>query len=179
MRIVHYTSNQWRCMSHDAKLLFEWIVDWFPNIRLKSSTGIMYSKGLLLWWNFWSSRELGFLGDEMLASQNNGNYLGCLELISEFDSFLADHIQNYGNRWKGSTSYLSVNICNEFINIIGEKVLTMIISEIKAAKYYSISIDSTPDLCHVDQLTFIVRFVKDGKPIKRFLQFFLIKEHKV
>jgi len=128
---------------------------------------------------FLASRGLGFRGDnEMLGSQNNGNYLGCLELISEFDPFLADHIQNYGSRGKGSTSYLSANICNEFINIMGEKVLTTIISEIKAAKYYSISVDSTPDLSHVDQLTFIVRFVKDGKPIERFLQFLPIEEHK-
>lgn len=128
---------------------------------------------------FLASRGLGFRGDdEIFGSQNNGNYLGCLELISEFDPFLADHIQNYGNRGKGSTSYLSSNICNEFINIMGQKVLTTIVSEIKAAKYYSISVDSTPDLSHVDQLTFIVRFVKDGKPIERFLQFLPIKEHK-
>jgi len=128
---------------------------------------------------FLASRGLGFrCDDEMFGSQNNGNYLGCLELISEFDPFLADHIQNYGNRGKGSTSYLSANICNEFINIIGKKVLTTIISEIKAAKYYSISVDSTPDLSHVDQLTFIVLFVKDGKPIERCLQFLPIEEHK-
>lgn len=30
----------------------------------------------------------------------------------------------------------------------------------------------------MDQLTFIVRFVKDGKPIERFLQFLPIEEHK-
>ncbi|XP_025420710.1 zinc finger MYM-type protein 1-like [Sipha flava] len=128
---------------------------------------------------FLASRRLGFRGDdEMLGSQNNGNYLGCLELISEFHPFLADHIQNYGNRGKGSTSYFSANICKEFINIIGKKMLTTIISEINAAKYYSISVDSTPDLSHVDQLTFIVRFVKDGKPIERFLLFLPIEEHK-
>jgi hypothetical protein len=57
-------------------------------------------------------------------------------------------------------------------------VLTTIISEINAAKYYSISVDSTPDLSHVDQLNFIVRFVKDGKPIERFLVFWPIEEHK-
>jgi hypothetical protein len=73
---------------------------------------------------------------------------------------------------------LSVNICNEFINIIGKEVLTTIINEINAAKYYSISVDSTSDLSHIDQLTFIVRFVKDGKPIERFLLFLPIEEHK-
>jgi hypothetical protein len=57
-------------------------------------------------------------------------------------------------------------------------VLTVINSEIKATKYYSISVDFTPDLSHVDQLTFIVRFVKDGKPIERFFQFLPIEENK-
>jgi len=53
---------------------------------------------------FLAVRELGFRdNNEMLESQNNGNYLGCLELINEFDPFLADHTQNYGNRGKGST----------------------------------------------------------------------------
>lgn len=127
---------------------------------------------------FLASRGLAFRGDnETLGSQNNGNYLGCLELISEFDPFLADHIQNCGNRGKGSTSYLSANICNEFINLMGQQVLKTIVKELKSAKYYSISVDSTPDLSHVDQLTFIVRYVKDGQPIERFLQFLPMDEH--
>lgn len=127
---------------------------------------------------FLASRGLAFRGDnETLGSQNNGNYLGCLELVSEFDPFLADHIQNCGNRGKGSTSYLSANICNEFINLMGQQVLKTIVKELKSAKYYSISVDSTPDLSHVDQLTFIVRYVNDGQPIERFLQFLPIDEH--
>lgn len=52
-----------------------------------------------------------------------------------------------------------------------------IVKELKSAKYYSISVDSTPDLSHVDQLTFIVRYVKDGQPIERFLQFLPMDEH--
>lgn len=53
-----------------------------------------------------------------------------------------------------------------------------IVGELKAAKYFSISVDSTPDLSHVDQLTFVVRYVKNGVPVERFLQFLPIKEHK-
>ncbi|XP_046737114.1 zinc finger MYM-type protein 1-like [Diprion similis] len=128
---------------------------------------------------FLASRGLAFRGDnETFGSQNNGNYLGCMELLSEFDPFLADHIKKYGNLGKGNTSYLSANICNEFIDIMGKKVLMTIVSELKTAKYYSISVDSTPDLSHIDQLTFIVRYVKDGVPVERFIQFLPIKEHK-
>lgn len=88
------------------------------------------------------------------------------------------HIKKYRNPGKGNTSYLSANICNQFIGIMGKQVLMKIVGELKAAKYFSISIDSTPDLSHVDQLTFFVRYVKDGVPVERFLQFFPIKEHK-
>lgn len=128
---------------------------------------------------FLSSRGLSFRGDnEILGSANNGNYLGCVELLSEFDPFLADHLKKYGNPGKGNTSYLSANICNEFIDVMGKQVLNKIINEVKLAKYFSISVDSTPDLSHVDQLTFVIRYVKDHGPVERFLKFIPIKEHK-
>lgn len=50
--------------------------------------------------------------------------------------------------------------------------------EIKEAKYFSISVDSTPDVTHCDQLVFCVRYVKNGEPIERFLQFIHIDQHK-
>lgn len=36
----------------------------------------------------------------------------------------------------------------------------------------------TPDLSHVDQLTFVIRYVKDRIPVERFLKFIPIKGHK-
>lgn len=128
---------------------------------------------------FLASRGLPFRGDnEILGSPNNGNYLGCVELLSEFDPFLADHLNKFGNPGKGNISYLSANICNEFIEVMGKQVLKKIINEVKSAKYFSISVDSTPDLSHIDQLTFIIRYVKDCVPVERFLKFIPIKEHK-
>ena len=47
-----------------------------------------------------------------------------------------------------------------------------------ASKYYSVSGDSTPDLTHVDQLTTIIRYVVDGKPVERFLTFHQMTSHK-
>lgn len=73
---------------------------------------------------FLASRGLPFRGDnEILGSPNNGNYLGCVELLSEFDPFLADHLKKFGNPGKGNISYLSANICNEFIEVMGKQVL--------------------------------------------------------
>lgn len=73
---------------------------------------------------FLASRGLPFRGDnEILGSPHNGNYLGCVELLSEFDPFLADHLKKFGNPGKGNISYLSANICNEFIEVMGKQVL--------------------------------------------------------
>ncbi|KAL4126551.1 hypothetical protein QTP88_010772 [Uroleucon formosanum] len=48
---------------------------------------------------FLSERGLAFRGEnENFGSKHNGNYLGCLELISKFDPFLGNHISNHGNK---------------------------------------------------------------------------------
>ena len=67
----------------------------------------------------------------------------------------------------------------EFVEIIGDMVLQRIIPEIKDAKYFGIIVDSTPDLTHVDQLTFILRYVNVDELIRveRFLQFIPISSH--
>jgi hypothetical protein len=128
---------------------------------------------------FLSERGLAFRGDdETFGSLTNGNYMGILELICKFDPFLLQHVEKYGGAGKGVTSYLSKTICDELIEHIGRKVVCDIVAEIKAAKYYSISVDSTPDIFHIDQLTFIIRYVaKNGRPVERFIKFVEIHGH--
>lgn len=75
---------------------------------------------------------------------------------SEFDPFLKEHIERCGNAGRGKPSYLSSNTCLEFIELMGMQVLSEIIRRIKEEKYFSMSIDSTPDVLHTDQLTFIM-----------------------
>lgn len=119
------------------------------------------------------SRGLPFKGSiEKFRSQNNGNFMMCLELISEFDPFLSNHIVQLGNPVSGYTSYLSSTTCDEIITLITTQVTNVIIKEIKSAKYFSIVIDSTPDISHIDQLAYIIRYVRDGGfPVKRFMFF--------
>lgn len=100
------------------------------------------------------SRGLSFRGrDQACGSHQNGNYLGLLDLLSQFDALLASHIARYGNKGKGilclnsyvselfitsseltftsgRALYLSDTICDEFINLIGSKVLNLILAEI-------------------------------------------------
>ncbi|XP_043467715.1 uncharacterized protein LOC122501966 [Leptopilina heterotoma] len=75
-----------------------------------------------------ASRGLAFRGhDVKFGSLHNGNYLMLLELIAEFDPFLADHISRFGNKGTGNTSYLSKTICEELIQILSAKVLNTMI----------------------------------------------------
>ena len=108
--------------------------------------------------------------NEVFGSKHNGNYLGCLELLAEYDPFLAERLW-YG---RGNPSYLSSTICEEFVLLMAEEVKQVIINEIASAKYYSFSIDSvnTTEISHTDQL---VRYVhEDGM---RFLKFEEIHSH--
>lgn len=127
---------------------------------------------------FLGSRGLAFRGkNQTIGSKQNGNYLGILELISEYDPLLSSHLSRYGNKGKGRASYLSANICNELILLIAKAMENNIIAEIQKAKYYSISVDSTPDVSHTDQLVFCIRYVKNQTPIERFICFIPIEQH--
>lgn len=81
------------------------------------------------------SRGLAFRGkSEKFGDPHNGNYFMILELLAEFDPFLASHIERFGNQGSGSTSYLSKTVCDEFILLMGDKVLKQIGDEIRSAK---------------------------------------------
>ena len=110
--------------------------------------------------------------NEVFRSPQNGNFLGLLDLLAQFDNFLADHIRRFANSGIGVPSYLSSTICNEIVQFMAKEITTKIVNEVKKAKYYSITVDSTPDVTHVDQLTFIMRYVQDdGTIVERFLKF--------
>ncbi|KAG6927675.1 zinc finger MYM-type containing 1, partial [Chelydra serpentina] len=121
---------------------------------------------------FWGSNDT-------FGSLQNGNLLGWLELVAQFDPFLAGHISKYGNAGKGSPSYLSKTICDELIGLMSDKVRSAIVDEISTAGYFSLSVDSTPDRSHIDQLSIVLRYVSptDGKPVERFITFLNLKSH--
>ena len=98
-----------------------------------------------------------FRGDSHeIGNPHNGNYLGAMELLAKFDTFLADHIARYGNRGRGNPSYLSHFIMEEVISLLASEVKANILSSILNANYYSIIADSTPDISHIDHLTLVV-----------------------
>lgn len=62
---------------------------------------------------------------------------------------------------------------------MAKQITKQIFEEVKVSKYFSISVDSTPDVSHVDQLSFIIRYLsKDGTPVEWFLKFIANTGHK-
>lgn len=95
-------------------------------------------------------------------------FLSSLEFLSELDLFLATHLHKYGNPGSANIS-LSPSVCNEFVTLLAREVLNYILKDLRAAKYFSMIVDSTPDISHIDQLTLIVRYVlSNGKPVEFF-----------
>jgi hypothetical protein len=107
----------------------------------------------------------------LLALQKMEIFLG-LELIAKFDPFMADHLARYGNKGRGVPFYLSSTILDEFILQLSDLLKNKTVTKLKQTKYYSIIVDSTSDISHSDQLTFVIRYVlPDGTPVERFISF--------
>jgi len=51
---------------------------------------------------FLASRGLAIRGDnEVLGSNQNGNFLGMLEFLAEWDAFMEEHIKRHCNKGRG------------------------------------------------------------------------------
>lgn len=74
-------------------------------------------------------------------------------------------------------TYLSKTIYEKLIMIMTQEVHGKIISQIKDSRFYSLSVDSTPVLMHMDQLSVVMCYIKDRQPVERFLKFIEMETH--
>uniref|UniRef100_A0A0L8I2A3 DUF4371 domain-containing protein n=1 Tax=Octopus bimaculoides TaxID=37653 RepID=A0A0L8I2A3_OCTBM len=128
---------------------------------------------------FLSERGLAFRGhEEKWGSPNNGNFMMAIKFIAEFDPFLHENLEKCKNE-KVNITYLSISVYEELIEIMVKHVKDEVMNQINNLdiKYYSIIVDSTPDMTHVDQQVIVVRCCYNGKPSERFLAFLPIEKH--
>ncbi|XP_022019553.1 uncharacterized protein LOC110919590 [Helianthus annuus] len=93
---------------------------------------------------------------EKLYQKSNGNFLGLIEMLEEFDPIMKEHVQRIMSD-ELHVHYLGHNIQNELIQLLAHQIRTEIITKIKEAKYYSIILDCTPDTSHQELMSIIVR----------------------
>lgn len=61
---------------------------------------------------------------------------------------------------------------------MASKVLSRIVTEIKKVKCFGLIVDSTPDITHVDQLSYVLRYVNEESDILEwFIKFQNISSH--
>ncbi|XP_001943532.2 zinc finger MYM-type protein 1-like [Acyrthosiphon pisum] len=97
-----------------------------------------------------------------IYTEQNGKFLKLIEMIAIFDNPMAEHLRKIKNK-EIHQHYLGPRIQTELIHLIGNKIRTEIVTRIKAAKYYTIMLDATPDASHKEQLTLIIRIVQITK----------------
>ena len=105
--------------------------------------------------------------EKLTQSENPGNFLALLKVLSESDPVLEAHLKTGGR-----VTYLSPQSQNEMIEVIGKHFIQKkIVEEILEAKYYSILGDEATSH-NEEKLSIVIRFVDANKDIREeFLEF--------
>ena len=104
-----------------------------------------------------------------------GNFLGMVKMQIELgDPFLKELIE----KPSGATKYLSPSIQNEIVLMLSDATRNSLVNAIKDVPWYSVIVDTTSDICRIDQISIVVRWVdlRNVMIKETFLGFFEAKD---
>ena len=102
---------------------------------------------------------------------NEGNFLELVRFHAETDEKLRKHLANSPQ----NARYTSKTIQNELINIIGSRIRTGILEEIKQAKFFSVIAGEVTDTSTLEQLSICLRYVLDSNIREVFVDFVAVE----
>ena len=124
-------------------------------------------------------QRLSFCGtNENLYSASNVNFLKIVEYLALFVHIINEHLCRVKDQ-ETMVHYLGKNILNELIQLLAGAIKQQILTHAKLTKYYSIILDCTPDVSHIEQMTMIVCFVDVIRPSDNVMAepLVIIREH--
>lgn len=90
------------------------------------------------------------------ACEGHGNFLALLHFrISSGDTLLKEHLTTAPK----NATYISPDIQNQVIQVLGDHILHKILINVKEAKYFSVIADEVTDSSNKEQLAVVLRYV--------------------
>lgn len=118
-----------------------------------------------------AKNNLVFRGrNDKIRVDGNGNVLGMIEAVADFDLVMKEHISRVEEH-ETRNHYMSPQIQNELMEMLGNEVRQMILKKIHCAKCFPIILDTTPDISNRDQMSLIIRCVDISEPAPKIEEF--------
>lgn len=122
--------------------MYIWNIEYLVGIERERNYWRDVLKRLVLITKYLPHQCIAFRGSSSkLFESNNGNFLKLVETIDEFDPIMSEHLGNYTKSVQNEVPYMSSDIQNELILILGTSVRNEILSCVRKTKYFSIIVD--------------------------------------